>query len=150
MDLGIVFKICNYTALAGWLLLAVAPRWKGTQYIVHTAAVPLLLAVAYLYFIVTGFGGEGEGGFGSLEGVMALFTQPRAVLAGWIHYLVFDLFIGAWEVRDAQRLRISHWLLLPCLFFTLMLGPVGLLLYFTLRWTLRREFIINEGAPSAS
>jgi hypothetical protein len=26
-----------------------------------------------------------------------------------------------------------HWLVIPCLFFTLMLGPIGLLLYFAVR-----------------
>ena len=44
-----------------------------------------------------------EGGFGSLADVATLFGKPELLLAGWIHYLAFDLFIGAWEVRDAQR-----------------------------------------------
>ncbi len=150
MNLETVFTCCNYAVLPAWGLLAVAPRWRGTQLLVHTAAVPLLLAVVYLYFILTGFGGSDEGGFASLQGVMALFSEPRAVLAGWIHYLAFDLFIGAWEVRDAQRRRIHHLLVVPCLFFTLMLGPIGLLLYFILRWTLRREFVIDEAKVARS
>ena len=79
-----------------------------------------------------------------------MFSVPQAVLAGWIHYLVFDLFVGAWEVRDAKRLGISHWFILPCLFFTLMLGPIGLLLYFILRWAMRREFFMDEGKAVAS
>jgi len=49
------------------------------------------------------------------------------LLAGWVHYLAFDLFIGSWEVEDAAANGIPHWLLLPCLFLTLMVGPVGLL-----------------------
>jgi len=97
-----------------------------------------------------GFGEGGGGNFSSLAGVRTLFESDYALLGGWIHYLVFDLFIGAWEVRDAQRLRINHFLVIPCLFFTLMAGPVGLLMYFILRWALRKQFIVNEGAEAAA
>lgn len=75
------------------------------------------------------FFGQADGGFGSLAGVMKLFTNPWAVLAGWVHYLAFDLFVGAWEVRDAEQHGVSHLLVVPCLFFTFMLGPIGLLMY---------------------
>ena len=68
------------------------------------------------------------------------------LLAGWIHYLCFDLFIGSWEVRDSEQRGISHWLVLPCLFFTFMLGPVGLLLYFTIR---RSIFVGRASWPAA-
>ena len=69
-----------------------------------------------------------------LEGVKQLFANDYILLAGWVHYLAFDLFIGAWEVRDARLVGISHWLVIPCLLFTFMLGPVGLGMYFVLRW----------------
>jgi hypothetical protein len=88
------------------------------------------------------------GGFGSLEGVMLLFTSPHAVLAGWIHYLAFDLFVGAWEVRDARRHGLSHWMVVPCLALTLMLGPFGLLTYLVLRAALKREVTLLETAPA--
>ena len=55
------------------------------------------------------------------------------LLAGWIHYLAFDLFIGGWETRDAVRNGIPHLLVIPCLLLTFMLGPIGLLAYFALR-----------------
>ncbi len=80
----------------------------------------------------------------SLGGVMALFSSPHIMLVGWVHYLVFDLFVGAWEVRDARRRSIHHGMVVPCLFLTLMVGPVGLLAYLVLRWTLRREVGLEE------
>lgn len=138
MNLEILFSLANATALAAWLLLAFAPRWKFTRKLVHSGAVPLLLSVAYLILLALFFG-KAEGGFGTLAGVMKLFSSPNVVLAGWIHYLVFDLFVGAWEVNDAQTRGISHWLVVPCLFFTLMFGPVGFLLYHILRFFLARE-----------
>jgi hypothetical protein len=115
------------------LLLAVAPGWVWTQRLVHALWIPLLLGAAYIWAAVANPGAPEGAGFGSLQGVMLLFTVPHAALAGWVHYLVFDLFVGAWEVRDARRRGIPHWMVLPCLFLTLMLGPCGLLVYLLLR-----------------
>ncbi|MFT4720908.1 MAG: hypothetical protein ACI9SB_002081 [Candidatus Azotimanducaceae bacterium] len=75
-----------------------------------------------------------EGGsFTSLQAVMTLFTSPYAALAGWIHYLAFDLFLGVWQVRDAQRRRVNHFAVISCLILTFLAGPAGLLLYFIAR-----------------
>ena len=79
------------------------------------------------------FFGSADGGFDSLENVMKLFTNKWAALAGWLHFLAFDLFIGAWEVKDSREKGISHFLVIPCLVLTFMLGPIGLLLYFVVR-----------------
>ncbi len=133
-----IFSIANVIAMLSWVMLAVAPRWKWTNKLIISGAVPLLLSVAYLVLIVLFFG-SAEGSFSSLAGVMKLFTNEWAVLAGWIHYLVFDLFVGSWEVKDAQAKGISHWLVIPCLFLTFMLGPIGFLLYSILRFFLARE-----------
>ena len=77
---------------------------------------------------------------------MLLFQSPTAVLGGWIHYLVFDLFIGAWIVRDANRQGINHWITTPFLFVTLMAGPAGLMLYLLLRLALKRTLTLEEVA----
>ena len=132
-----IFSIVNLIAMISWILLAVAPRWVLTRKVVLSGAIPLLLSVAYLILIVAFFGSS-EGGFGSLAGVMKLFTFEWTVLAGWIHYLAFDLFVGVWEVKDAQTKNISHWLVIPCLFLTFMLGPIGFLLYTILRFFLTK------------
>ncbi len=127
-----IFVVVNLVAIVGWLLIAILPRWKYTRIIVLTGGVPLLLSVAYAVLIVLFFG-KAEGGFGSLPEVMKLFTNEWAVLAGWIHYLAFDLFVGSWEVRDSQEKGVSHVLVIPCLFLTFMFGPAGLLAYSVLR-----------------
>jgi hypothetical protein len=132
MKAGTIFLIANTTALLSWIFLAVAPRWKWTRKIILSGSIPLLLSVAYLVLIVLFFG-KAEGGFSSLAGVMKLFGNQWAALAGWIHYLAFDLFVGSWEVKDAQELGISHWFVLPCLFLTFMFGPIGFLLYNVIR-----------------
>ncbi|MCA9671078.1 MAG: DUF4281 domain-containing protein [Myxococcales bacterium] len=135
-----LFSIANVAVMPAWLLLAALPRWRGTQ-VVAAFVAPLLIGAAYGVLVIGYFAGDSGGGgdMFSLAGVMRLFDSPRAVLAGWLHYLAFDLFVGAWQVRDAQRRELPHLLLLPCLALTLMLGPLGLVSYLLLRLALRRS-----------
>ena len=131
MDLEQIFSMASILAVIGWLLLAVLPRQPIAQ-LVAGIAIPLTLSVAYLILIALHLRGA-EGGFGSLADVATLFQKQELLLAGWIHYLAFDLFIGAWETRDAQRNGLPHLVVIPCLVMTFMLGPIGLLFYFAIR-----------------
>ena len=103
-------------ATVGWLMLAILPRQSFAQ-IISSVIAPLLLAVVYLYLIAMNLSGA-EGGFGSLADVATLFQKRELLLAGWIHYLCFDLFIGSWEVRDSQKHGIPHFVMIPCLLMT--------------------------------
>lgn len=138
-----IFSIANLVALVSWLILIIAPRWIITRKVILSGVIPLLLSVAYLILIVLFFG-KSEGGFGSLADVMKLFTNEWTMLAGWIHYLAFDLFVGTWEVKDAQSRGISHWFVIPCLFLTFMLGPIGFLLYCLLRFFSAKKEVKND------
>ena len=126
-----IFQIVNLLAVLGWLLLAVAPgrAWASTAI---TAGVIPVLAAVYVGLIALNWGGS-EGGFGSLAAVAQLFANPWLLLAGWTHYLAFDLFVGRWEAEDARARGIPHWLVLPCLLLTFLFGPAGWLLYLALR-----------------
>lgn len=126
-----VFSMASTTALVAWVLLAVRPRAAWVQ-LVTARIVPLAFAVAYAVVIALRFG-RGDGGFGSLAEVSALFQDPWTLLAGWIHYLAFDLLTGVWETRDAARRGVPHWMVVPCLFMTFMFGPAGWLLYMGVR-----------------
>jgi hypothetical protein len=131
MELETLFSVAGSIAAVGWLMLAVVPRQPFTQIIAGVIA-PLLLAAVYLYLIAMHLDGA-EGGFGSLADVALLFQKRELLLAGWIHYLCFDLFIGAWEIRDSQQHGFPHLVMIPCLLMTFMLGPIGLLFYFAIR-----------------
>ena len=126
-----IFSICSSLAMVGWLLLVVLPRQR-LAHLTASIAIPVAIALVYLVLIAQYFG-SADGGFGSLADVTRLFAHPALLLAGWVHYLAFDLFIGAWAVRDAQRHRVPHLLVVPCLLLTFMLGPIGLLAYLGLR-----------------
>ncbi len=144
MPLEMLFKAANYTVIPFWLLLIVAPKWSWTQRLVHGPVVVLLLTPIYAYMLF-GYAPAPEGmTFLTLYGVMIGFTAPHIVVAGWIHYLIFDLFVGAWESRDAMRRGVPHGLVIPCLLATFMFGPVGLLLYVLVRSFAKRVLEYEE------
>jgi hypothetical protein len=126
-----LFSVANVLALIGWICLIVFPGRR----IANRAAglvIPALLAVAYAALIAAFWAG-GEGGFSSLSEVRRLFGGDGLLLAGWLHYLAFDLFIGAWEVRTARAEGVPHILVVPCLVLTFLFGPIGLLAFLIIR-----------------
>ena len=132
-----LFSVAGAVAAVGWLLLLVLPRLHSAQ-VTAGIILPLLLSALYLFLIVQNFSGA-PGGFGSLADVALLFSKQELLLAGWVHDLAFDLFIGAWEVRDSQRHQIPHLVMIPCLVMTFLLGPIGLLFYFAIRTAKTRK-----------
>jgi hypothetical protein len=76
----------------------------------------------------------------SLDGVVALFQSRGMVVAGWLHYLAFDLFVGIWITLDARVHNFRHWWIVPSLLLTFMLGPAGLLTYYLLRSALLKSW----------
>lgn len=145
MSADLIFSICSIAILPGWLLLVFLPRWKWTLGLISAGIIPFMLALVYGSLFVSQIGSSPEGGgFGSLAELTILFSNPYLLLGGWIHYLAFDLFIGAWEVQDSQKQGISHWYVIPCLPLTLMYGPVGLALYLLIRFAVKRKVMVYE------
>ena len=132
-----LFSLAGMVVLPCWILIAAAPRWKWSQRLA-TFVAPLLIATVYTWLLFADPAPKG-GGFRSLAQVSVLFSSPYALLAGWIHYLAFDLFTGAWEARDAARLGISRWIVLPCLFLTFLFGPIGLAVYLIVKMAMRKS-----------
>ncbi len=127
-----LFQIANPLALVGWLALVFAPlspRWSDR---VAGLAIPLMLSIGYAALVLV-YWSRAPGGFASLPDVMKLFTTPGVALAGWVHYLAFDLFVGAWITRTARTEGIPHFLILPCLLLTFLFGPAGFLAFTALR-----------------
>jgi len=124
--------MANGLALVAWLLLIVLPRQRWVTGVLAPIAMPSVFAAIYVAIIATQWKGS-AGGFSSLAGVATLFSQPWLLLAGWVHYLAFDLIIGSWEVRDARERGIPHTAVVPCLALTFMFGPAGWLAYTGLR-----------------
>ena len=127
-----LFTLLNAIALVGWLLIAIFPRRPLVVETIAGTAIPAFFAVAYIAILASNLGGS-DGSFSSLQGVAALFANPWLLLAGWTHYLAFDLLVGVWEVRDSSSRSIPHVMVLPCLLLTFLVGPTGWLLYLVLR-----------------
>ena len=140
------YSVINALVLPAWALLLVLPKSPITRALVHSMFWPVLMGTIYGVLLVAAmfFGlSHPDAGF-SFEGVQALFDHPNGLLTGWTHYLVFDLFVGAWIARDAQRREISHLSTIPCLIGAFLFGPVGLLLYAVIRFVSGKGFSLDE------
>ena len=132
------FSIANSLALVSWIMLAILPGRRWVTKVVTTMLVPGLFAILYTAIAATWFW-RSPGGFATLAGVGILFSNPWLLLAGWVHYLAFDLLMGSWEVEDSRERGIGHLMVLPCLLLTFMFGPAGWLLYRIVRSVRRRD-----------
>lgn len=149
-----LFELVNASVVPFWLLMLLAPRWRWTQHLVHSVLVPALLGIAYVALLTTSPAPSPEAPQGfTLKAIMAALSVPQVFVAAWIHYLVFDLFVGAWMVRDAQRHRLHHLWVVPCALGAFLFGPAGLLAYVVVRGLQRQDFSLQERAgavPSSS
>lgn len=127
----IVFSVAGGLAMLGWIGLIALPHIAMVRRLIVGLAIPALLGAAYLVLMIIWWP-QAEGGFSSLASVALLFESPGLVLAGWLHYLAFDLFIGAWQVRRARAIGLPHLLVVPCLILTFLAGPIGLLAFLAL------------------
>lgn len=121
------------TAMLMWILMIFTPKWKVTRFLIDYKVIPIILSLGYAFYIVQAILIGGAMDFGSLESVMALFTEENAVLAGWIHYLAFDLLVGMWILNQNQKIGIHHIIIIPCLLGTFMFGPIGFLLFIIIK-----------------
>jgi len=126
------FDLINLVALGAWVLLAASPWLPRFSSIITGRVVPVTLAIVYASIVAANWLGS-EGGFSSLSDVALLFNNPWFLLAGWTHYLAFDLLVGNWEMQDATARGVPYVVLLPCLVLTFLFGPAGWLLYVSLR-----------------
>jgi ABA4-like protein len=132
LDPAALFQVMNCLPVPIWLCWMAAPRSRVSRTLARTVWPWVVLASAYLLFIVVAIvgGGLDPRAFGSLDGVMHLFQSRWGTLAGWTHYLCFDLFVARWIMNDAPD--AGYWLT-PILFLTFLFGPVGLLCYLAVR-----------------
>lgn len=124
--------------MLGWVILMFLPRrWKYLNW-VPQFIIPFGLSILYAALFLPVFWTIEGGGFGSLDQVKTLLSDDAALLAGWVHYLAFDLFIGAWIAHRSDEIGLSRILQFPILLATFMMGPLGLLIFLSLRGFYRK------------
>jgi hypothetical protein len=126
MDWEQLFTIGGQIAAAGWLILIFAPRRWPVLNAVPRLVLPGVLSLGYAVLILVFFA-RADGGFGSLAEVKSLMQTDPVLLAGWVHYLAFDLFVGSWIAARSDRLGISRVVQAPILVATFLFGPIGLM-----------------------
>ena len=132
MDFELIFSISGILAMIGWLFLLVFPWISTWSNRIAGFLIPFVLSLGYTGLLLF-YPSNAGGGFGSFEEITQLFSNPRALMAGWIHYLAFDLVVGAWICREGQRLGIVFWAVLPCLPLTFLFGPAGFMVFLLIR-----------------
>ncbi|MEO1729337.1 MAG: ABA4-like family protein [Pseudomonadota bacterium] len=133
------FGWAGQAAMIGWLILLFAPRQLlpynlGTVLLaLPRFVIPFGISLLYAGFAMTYFFSVEGGGFGSLDEVAVLLGKPEMLLAGWVHYLAFDLFIGGWIAVEADKIGLNRIVQAPILLATFMLGPIGLATFLVIK-----------------
>ncbi len=144
-----IFSLSSLLVLPFWGLMILLPRWRWTARILRSrlviAAVAALYAALALPRLAEIWPAVSRP---TLDGVAALLGSPAGATIAWIHFLAFDLFVGRWIYLESQERRLSAWVTAPALFLTLMLGPVGFLLYLIIRSLGARFTSPGEGTAS--
>lgn len=128
MNYETIFNVANSAAGLAWAYLILLPRWRQLDTALFLALIPALSFVYSALVFVHFFTVQG-GGFGSIAEVRQLFLSDPVLVAGWIHYLAFDLFVGWWIAREADSEGMSRIIQAPLLAATFLFGPLGLLLF---------------------
>lgn len=133
-----VFSLSSLLVMPLWALMIFAPLWRVTRSVMQSpwviAPAALLYAALVLPNIATVFPAVLSP---NLEGIRRLLSSESGATIAWVHFLAFDLFVGRWAYLESRALNLNVFAMAVVLFFTLMLGPVGALLYLGLRLATR-------------
>ncbi len=129
-----VFALSFLLVTPFWVLMIFLPHWGWTQRIVGSAWIAAPAALPYTVLVLPRVAEIlPEVAQPTLAGVRAPLGAPDGATIGWVHFLAFDVFVARWAYLDSRARSISAWIMAPVLFLTLMLGPMGLLVYLGLR-----------------
>jgi hypothetical protein len=130
----LLFRLSNLLVLPFWALMILLPRWRWTERIMRSPFVSAAPAFLYAALVLPRLGAIWPAiARPTLSGIATLLSSPEGATIAWVHFLAFDLFVGRWIYLDSQQRRLSPLLTAPVLFLTLMLGPLGFLIYLVLR-----------------
>ncbi len=142
-----LFAWASQAALLGWVILVFLPRRIKPLFFIPQYLIPFGLALLYAGLMLTYFFAS-DGGYGSIKAVRTLFENDYVLLAGWIHYLAFDLFIGAWIARQADQIGMTRLIQAVILLATFMFGPLGLVLFLSMRAGFSRTVFSKQGSKA--
>lgn len=132
-DYDSLFSWFNMLALVGWALLMLSPKRWNWLLITTGIIIPGIFAAVYGGLMLSHLSSVDGGGYASFTQVKALMASEPVLLAGWLHYLCFDLMVGTLIAKEADKIGIARLIQLPVLFSTFYYGPAGMLLFLLLK-----------------
>jgi hypothetical protein len=131
---GALFGLTFAVAVPFWALMILLPGWSWTRRIIASPLIVLPVVVIYALLVIPAFG-EVLPAVASptLGGVRELLGTADGAAAAWAHMLAFDLFVGRWSWLDSRTRGVPALIMSPVLLLTILLGPLGLLIYLLVR-----------------
>jgi hypothetical protein len=129
-----IFQLSNLLVMPFWMLMIFLPHWRWTQRILASLWVVVPAALLYAALVLPSLAtllpmlANPQ-----LAGIASALGTPEGATIAWAHFLAFDLFVGRWAYLESRQHGITAWLASPALFLILMVGPLGLLIYLSLR-----------------
>ncbi|KUL61487.1 ABA4-like family protein [Streptomyces sp. NRRL S-1521] len=137
---GTLFELAFYLAAPVWLLLIFAPAWGPTARVaaspltvVPVLAVYLAMALPVLPELWAAVSGP------DIDVFRELTARANGAGAIWAQVIAWDLLLGQWMYREGRRLGVHPLVMGPLLVLTILLSPIGLLLFLPLRASLTRR-----------
>lgn len=139
-----LFNAANLFVLPFWVLMVLLPSWNVTRRVINSFLPFVALAGLYLYLLAGTLTGEAAQAMSNpnLTDIARFFADEQAAAAGWVHFLVMDLFVGRWIYLEGQRTGI--WTI-HSLVLCLLAGPLGLLSHILTCWLTRKSSESERG-----
>lgn len=132
MNWNHLFLLANLTAATGWLILLIGVARHRRLTDVARVIGAILAGSYFILFVLNAEAASVLAANYSIRGIQLFFAHQELALLGWVHYLAFDLWIGAWEVDSATE-TMPQSLLIVVLLLTFALGPIGLCVFLAVR-----------------
>ncbi|MGP8302974.1 ABA4-like family protein [Streptomyces inhibens] len=129
-----LFDLAFFLAAPFWALLILAPGRRWTDRIAASPLPMVPVIAVYLALAVPVFPQLWAAvSRPDLAGFQELLRLDGGAGAIWAQVIAWDLFLGQWMYREARALGIHPLVMGPLLVLTVLLSPIGVLLFLGIR-----------------
>lgn len=133
-----LFQLTFLLAVPFWALMIVAPTWPVTHRVISSPWITVPPLIVYLAQALPVFGDLWTAvSRPDLAVLQTFLSTPAGAAALWAQVIAWDLFIGRWMYLDSRERGLHPLLMAPILVLTILLSPIGALLYLGLRSAVR-------------
>jgi hypothetical protein len=131
---GFLFELSFWLVAPVWLLMIFAPHRRLTA---RVAASPLTVVPVLLVHVAMAIPVFPElwaaVSSPDIDVFRDLTARANGAGAVWAQVIAWDLLLGQWMYREARRLGIHPLVMGPLLVLTILLSPIGLLIFLVVR-----------------